>query len=157
MQPEKCQNLWKFYYLQYLMRWVCFSLVTAFPFSLHPLCVPWHQLPKQNLAAYIHKSFKSTTSTSVCRNSQAIKNIYQIHKNTHTKSKCNTQMLHLPQNDASLSKPASCAGCLRWQEERQMFKNISLSIKEACLPPSDASLTGSRTGTPDFPMYLFES
>lgn len=72
------------------MLWVCFFLVTAFPFSLQPLCTPWHQLPKQNLAAYIDKSFKFTSSTSVCRNSQAIKNIYQFHKNTHAQKNQNT-------------------------------------------------------------------
>lgn len=58
-------------------------------------------------------------------------------------------MLHVPQNDASLSKLASYAGCLGWQEERQMFKKIFLSIREASSPPSDASLTGSGTGTLD--------
>lgn len=52
-------------------------------------------------------------------------------------------MLRLPQRDASLSKLASCAGCLGWQAERQMFKKIFLSITEASSPPSDASRTGS--------------
>jgi len=127
--------------------------VTAFPFSPHPLSAPWHKLPEQNLAAYIDKFFKSVTSTSVCRISQAIKNIYGIHKNMYTKSKHNIKMLQLPQNDDSLSKLANSAGCSGWREERQMFKKISLSITEVSSPPSDASLTGSGTGTLDFPTY----
>lgn len=162
---DSCQQLLKphaawrmsvcgeFHHLGVSILWVLF-LVTAFPFSLHLLCILWHQLPKQNLAVFIDKSFKFTASTSACRNFQTIKNIYQIHENMHTKSKHKPQMSHLPYSDASVSKLASCASCLGWWGEKKQYLKIFLSISEATSPPSDASLTGSDTS--DFSKRWFK-